>query len=121
MATVLVVDDSPTEQHVCRKILEKHGFEVASVEDGEKSLETARVLQPELILMDVVMPGMNGFQATRQLNRNPDTAHIPIIIITTKDQETDRVWGMRQGARDYIVKPVTERQLIASVKAVLAD
>lgn len=119
MATVLVVDDSPTEQHVCRKILERHGFQVESVEDGEHSLERARELLPDVILMDIVMPGMNGFQATRQLGRTPETAHIPVIIITTKDQETDRVWGMRQGARDYIVKPVREDALIASVKAVL--
>ncbi|MDZ7748058.1 MAG: response regulator [Halofilum sp. (in: g-proteobacteria)] len=119
MATVLVVDDSPTEQHVCRKILERHGFEVESVEDGEHSLERARELRPDVILMDVVMPGMNGFQATRQLVRTPETSHIPVIIITTKDQETDRVWGMRQGARDYIVKPVREDALVAAVKAVL--
>ena len=119
MTTVLVVDDSPTEQHVCRKILEKHGFDVVPIDDGEHSLAKARELMPDVILMDVVMPGMNGFQATRQLARTPDTAHIPVIIITTKDQDTDRVWGMRQGARDYIVKPVREDALIASVKAVL--
>jgi twitching motility two-component system response regulator PilH len=119
MTKVLVVDDSPTEQHVCRKILEKHGFEVVSLADGEQSLEQARELRPDVILMDVVMPGMNGFQATRQLARSPDTAHIPVIIITTKDQDTDRVWGLRQGARDYIVKPVREQQLVASVNAVL--
>ena len=119
MATVLVVDDSPTEQHVCRRILEKNGFEVVSVEDGEHGLEKAREVRPDVILMDVVMPGMNGFQATRQLARSSDTAHIPVIIITTKDQETDKVWGMRQGARDYIVKPVREDALIASMRAVL--
>ena len=119
MAKVLVVDDSPTEQHVCRKILEKHGFEVESAEDGEHSLERARELKPDLILMDVVMPGMNGFQATRQLAKEPDTADIPVIIITTKDQETDKVWGLRQGARDYIVKPVKENDLVSRVQALL--
>jgi len=121
MARVLVVDDSPTEQHVCRKILEKHGFEVESVEDGEHSLEKAKELQPDVILMDVVMPGMNGFQATRHLAKTAETANIPVIIITTKDQETDKVWGMRQGARDYIVKPVKEDALIKAVNAVLEE
>ncbi len=119
MTTVLIVDDSPTEQHLCRKILEKHGYEVASVDDGQHSLEKAQEVEPSVILMDVVMPGMNGFQATRQLAKSPQTAHIPVIIVTTKDQETDRVWGMRQGARDYIVKPVREEALIASVKGAL--
>ncbi len=121
MATVLVVDDSPTEQHVCRKLLEKNGHEVVSVEDGEHALERAREVKPDVILMDVVMPGMNGFQATRQLSRDPATAAIPVIIVTTKDQETDRVWGMRQGARDFLVKPVKEDALVASMKAVLED
>jgi twitching motility two-component system response regulator PilH len=119
MTTVLVVDDSPTELQLCRKILEKHGYDVESVEDGEHSLEKAQEVEPAVILMDVVMPGMNGFQATRQLAKSPQTAHIPVIIVTTKDQETDRVWGMRQGARDYLVKPVREDALIASVQGAL--
>jgi len=121
MTTVLVVDDSPTEQQLCRRILESHGYNVEAAEDGEYSLEKAQQVGPDVILMDVVMPGMNGFQATRQLAKSADTAHIPVIIVTTKDQETDRVWGMRQGARDYIVKPVREEALIASVKEALAD
>ncbi len=119
MPTVLIVDDSPTELYACQKILEKHGYEVETATDGESSLERAQQVKPDLILMDVVMPGMNGFQATRQLNKNSDTAQIPVIIITTKDQETDRVWGLRQGARDYIVKPVKENDLIARVQSVL--
>lgn len=121
MPTVLIVDDSPTEVHAYQQMLEKHGFAVESASDGEASLKMAEDVRPDLILMDVVMPGMNGFQATRQLNKNPDTARIPIIIITTKDQETDKVWGLRQGARDYIVKPVKENDLISRVQAILGD
>lgn len=119
MATVLIVDDSPTEVHAYQQMLEKHGFEVESATDGEASLQKAREVKPDLILMDVVMPGMNGFQATRSLAKDPETAGIPVIIITTKDQETDKVWGLRQGARDYIVKPVREDDLVKHVTDVL--
>ena len=116
MPTVLIVDDSPTEIHVYQSILKKHGYTVEVAESGEDGIAKAKVLRPDLILMDVVMPGMNGFQATRELSRNKVTAGIPIIIITTKDQETDKVWGLRQGAKDYIVKPVKENVLMQHVK-----
>ncbi|HKK13953.1 MAG TPA: response regulator [Gammaproteobacteria bacterium] len=119
MARILIVDDSPTEIHVLKNLLDKNGFETLSAQSGEEGIEKAKQDQPDLILMDVVMPGMNGFQATRQLTRNADTASIPVIIVTTKDQETDRVWGMRQGARDYITKPVSEGDLVGKVKAAL--
>ena len=121
MATVLIVDDSPTERYSATRILEKYGYEVDFTPDGESSLEKALEIMPDLILMDVVMPGMNGFQATRALSKNPDTAHIPIVIVTTKDQETDKVWGLRQGARDYVVKPVKENDLISRVQAILGE
>lgn len=120
MATVLVVDDSPTEVHVFQSALEKNGYEVRVANSGEEGVAMAEQIKPDLILMDVVMPGMNGFQATRHLHRNQETASIPVIIVTTKDQETDRVWGMRQGASDYLVKPVPERDLLDSVETVLA-
>lgn len=120
MTTVLIVDDSPTERYNATRILERHGYDVEFTTDGESSLEKALEVKPDLILMDVVMPGMNGFQATRALSKNPETAGIPIIIVTTKDQETDKVWGLRQGARDYVVKPVKENDLISRVQAVLA-
>ena len=120
MATVLVVDDSPTEVHVFQSALEKNGYAVWVANTGEAGLEMAKNLKPDLILMDVVMPGINGFQATRQLHRGKETSSIPIIIVTTKDQETDKVWGMRQGASDYLVKPVQESDLIRTVKAALA-
>ncbi|MEJ2644356.1 MAG: response regulator [Gammaproteobacteria bacterium] len=119
MARILIVDDSPTEIHVLKKLLDKNGFETLTAQSGEEGIETAKREQPDLILMDVVMPGLNGFQATRQLARGEDTSAIPIIIVTTKDQETDRVWGMRQGAKDYITKPVSEGDLVGKVKAAL--
>ncbi len=119
MATVLIVDDSPTEVHVYQNMLKKHGYTVEVAENGEEGIAKARAVRPDLILMDVVMPGINGFQATRELSRNEATAGIPIIIITTKDQETDKVWGLRQGAKDYIVKPVKENVLIQRVSAIV--
>ncbi len=120
MARILVVDDSPTEVHVLQTMLEKHGHEVMVATSGEEGIEVARQNNPDMVLMDVVMPGMNGFQATRQLAKLPQTANIPVIIVTTKDQETDKVWAMRQGARDYIVKPVQEKALIERVDTTLA-
>lgn len=120
MVQVLIVDDSPTEAHVLKGMLEKHGFEVETAQNGTEGIERARTLKPDLILMDVVMPGLNGFQATRQLTRDPETSDIPIIIVTTKDQDTDRVWGLRQGAKDFLTKPVSERNLVEKIGLVLA-
>jgi len=119
MAQILIVDDSPTEAHVLKGLLEKNGFEVETAENGTEGIERAKELKPDLILMDVVMPGLNGFQATRQLTKGSETSGIPVIIVTTKDQETDRVWGMRQGAKDFISKPVTEKILMEKISAVL--
>lgn len=119
MAHILIVDDSPTEVHVLKTMLEKNGFQTSSALSGEEGIAKARQEKPDLILMDVVMPGINGFQATRQLTKDPETASIPVIIVTTKDQETDRVWGLRQGAKDYIAKPATEADLVGKIKAVL--
>ena len=119
MAQILIVDDSPTEAHVLKGMLEKNGFEIETAENGTEGIERARELKPDLILMDVVMPGLNGFQATRQLTKDPETSHIPVIIVTTKDQETDRVWGMRQGAKDFLTKPVAEKTLMEKINAVL--
>ncbi|MDH3355179.1 MAG: response regulator [Chromatiales bacterium] len=115
MAHILIVDDSPTEVHVLTSMLEGAGHTVYSANNGEAGIEMAKELKPSLILMDVVMPGMNGFQATRQLTRAEETANIPVIIVTTKDQETDRVWGLRQGAKDYLTKPVDEAQLMGKI------
>ncbi|VAW56294.1 twitching motility protein PilH [hydrothermal vent metagenome] len=120
MANILIVDDSPTEVHVFKTMLEKNGHTVVISETGEEGIEKAKEVLPDLVLMDIVMPGINGFQATRQLATIEQTAHIPVIIVTTKDQETDKVWGIRQGAKDYIVKPVKESDLMARVNAALA-
>lgn len=119
MARILIVDDSPTEMHVLKSMLEKNGFQTLTATSGEEGVQVATAEKPDLVLMDVVMPGLNGFQATRQLTKNKDTASIPVIICTTKDQETDRVWGMRQGATDYITKPVTEADLVGKIKGAL--
>ncbi|TCK17143.1 twitching motility two-component system response regulator PilH [Thiogranum longum] len=120
MAQILIVDDSPTEAHILKGMLEKNGFEIETAENGTEGIERAKELKPDLILMDVVMPGLNGFQATRQLTKNTETADIPVIIVTTKDQETDRVWGLRQGAKDFLTKPVAEKTLMEKINAILA-
>ena len=121
MTHILIIDDSPTEVHVFRNMLLNNDLGVSVARNGEEGIEKAIETRPDCILMDVVMPGKNGFQATRDLSRNPATSTIPVIIITTKDQETDRIWGMRQGARDYIVKPADERDLIARINRVLGS
>ena len=117
---VLIIDDSPTEAHVVKGYLTKHGMEVLVAHDAESGIKLAKEEQPDAILMDVVMPGMNGFQATRYLTKDAQTSNIPIIILTTKGAETDRVWGMRQGAMDYLVKPVEENELIGRLNSMLS-
>ena len=115
--TILVVDDSPTDRQYLSDILAKSGYQVSTAESAEEALDKVRRERPDLVLMDVVMPGQNGYQATRALSKDSATKDIPIIICTTKGQETDRVWGMRQGARDYIVKPVSQADLLAKIAA----
>ncbi|TEU30796.1 response regulator [Alkanindiges illinoisensis] len=120
MARILVIDDSPTETYRFREILQRNGHEVLEAANGADGISVARAELPDLILMDVVMPGINGFQATRQLTRGAETKHIPIVIVSTKDQETDRVWGKRQGARDYLTKPIEETSLIRVIHQLLS-
>ena len=119
MARILVVDDSPTETEAFRAVLEKNGHEVLNAENGADGVAVARQELPDLVLMDIVMPGLNGFQATRQLTRSPETKNIPVVIVTTNDQETDRVWGKRQGASGYLVKPVSESRLLSEINALI--
>lgn len=119
MANILIVDDSPTEIHVLTTILEKNGFSVSVANNGEEGVDKAKSEKPDLILMDVVMPGMNGFQAARQISTDPETNNIPIIIVSTKDQETDKMWGLRQGAKDYVTKPAKEKDLISKINSLL--
>jgi twitching motility two-component system response regulator PilH len=114
---VMVVDDSPTEIHLLREMLGKNGFSVSVANSGEEAITRSKTEKPDLILMDVVMPGMSGFEATRAITRDPVTQNIPVIICTTKGQETDKAWGLRQGAKDYIVKPVTEKVLMEKIRA----
>ena len=120
MSQIMIVDDSPTDTHLLKKILEKNGYNTLTAADAGEGIQVAKREKPDLILMDVVMPGLNGFQATRELSSDPDTSTIPVIIVTRKDQKVDRVWGMRQGARDYITKPVKEGTLMSLIKEALA-
>ncbi|MGE5616946.1 MAG: response regulator [Bacillota bacterium] len=114
---IMVVDDSPTERAFMEGLLKKRGYEVLLVDSGEQAIDRAKSEKPDLILMDVVMPGLNGFQATRAITRDESTKHIPVIICTTKDQETDKIWGLRQGAKDYVTKPLNETELVEKIKA----
>ena len=119
MARILIVDDSPSQLMGIRRIVEKLGHEALTAEDGAAGVEAAKRELPDLILMDVVMPNLNGFQATRSITREPSTKHIPIVLVTTKDQDTDRVWGMRQGAKAYITKPFSESELADMIQQML--
>ena len=114
---ILVVDDSKTELYHLSDILGKRGYRVRTAENGDEAMRRLGEETPDLILMDVVMPGQNGFQLTRAITRDPRFASVPVIMCTSKNQETDKVWGMRQGARDYIVKPVNGDELVAKIKA----
>lgn len=113
---ILIVDDSKTELHHLSDILGKRGYLVRTAENGEEAMRRLEEDKPDLILMDVVMPGQNGFQLTRTITRDPRYAGLPVIMCTSKNQETDRVWGLRQGAKDYVVKPVVADELIAKIK-----
>ena len=114
---ILLVDDSKTELHFLSELLAKRGYGVRTAENGEEAMRRLGEEKPDLILMDVVMPGQNGFQLTRAITRDPRFIDVPVIMCTSKNQETDRVWGMRQGARDYIVKPVDADELVSKIKA----
>lgn len=116
---ILIVDDSPTDLHVMQQALEKGGYRTEIALDGEDAIRKTKALKPALVLMDIVMPGMNGFQATRELVNDPETKAIPVVMITSKAEESDRIWGLRQGAVDYLVKPLSPQELVARVGAAL--
>ena len=120
MAHILIIDDSPTDVRVFTTLLEKSGHRVSSAASAEAGIALAKRERPDLVIMDVIMPGMNGFQATRTLSRETETSEIPILIVTTKSMETDRVWGLRQGAKDFMVKPVAEQDLLARINKLLS-
>ncbi len=119
MARILLIEDSPTDTAVLTRLLERHGHQVLASASAEDGIEVCKKELPDVVLMDVVLPGMNGFQATRALSREPATRGIPVLIVSTKGMDTDRAWGMRQGARDYIVKPPSEDALIARIDQLL--
>ena len=114
---ILVVDDSATDRQYLTEMLQQAGFNVITAENGEECLTKVDAEQPDMVLMDVVMPGLNGFQATRALSKNPATAHIPVIMCTGKEQATDRLWALRQGAKDCVIKPVSTEELLAKIEA----
>lgn len=120
MAKVLIVDDSPTQIFVLKKLIEKWGHETLIAENGDQALEIARQEQPDVILMDIIMPGMSGFQATRKLAKDEATHDIPVIFVSTKDGEADRVWGMRQGAIGFVTKPVNPDALLSAITDAVA-
>ncbi|MDF1779686.1 MAG: response regulator [Alcanivoracaceae bacterium] len=119
MAKILVVDDSPTQLTNLVKIVQNHGHTTVTATNGLEGYEVAKQEKPDLILMDVVMPELNGFQATRKITRDTETQHIPVILVTTKDQHTDKVWGERQGAAGYLIKPPQESELISKINELL--
>lgn len=119
MARILLIEDSPTDTAVLTKLLERNGHQVLASSSAEEGIEVCKRELPELVLMDLVLPGMNGFQATRALSRDELTKQIPVLIVSTKGMETDKAWGMRQGARDYVVKPPVESDLIGRIDALL--
>jgi len=121
MAHVLVVDDSATDQYAFRSMLEKNGYQVSVAENGRQGVDLATKVIPDVILMDVVMPELNGFQATRELSRSSVTGDIPVIMVTTKDGETDVLWAKRQGAKAYLVKPAKEKDLMKTIKEMLGS
>lgn len=114
---IMIVDDSATDRFYLNEMLSRNGYVVSQAETGEEALERVRVELPDLVIMDVIMPGLNGFQTTRALTKAPETTHIPVIMCTGKEQLTDRVWALRQGAKECVIKPVEEADLLAKIAA----
>lgn len=120
MSKILIVDDSPTQLYSLRQIVERGGHQILTAESGEQALELASDENPEVILMDIVMPGMSGYQAKRRLSKADSTRHIPVIFVTNKDGEADRAWGLRQGAYEYVTKPVNPNILLTAISEAMA-
>jgi twitching motility two-component system response regulator PilH len=114
---ILIVDDSPTDRQFLLEVLSRAGYQCVTAENGDEAIAKSKTERPDLILMDVVMPGTSGYQATRAITRDDATKHIPVIMCTSKNQETDRIWGLRQGARDYLMKPIDAKALVAKIVA----
>jgi len=120
MTKVLIVDDSPTQLYQLRQIVEQAGHQIVTAESGERAIELASCENPAVILMDIVMPGMSGYQAKRQLSRDETTRHIPVIFVSSKDGDADRAWGLRQGAKEYVTKPVNPNLLLTAISEAMA-
>jgi twitching motility two-component system response regulator PilH len=120
MSKILIVDDSPAQLYQLQQMVEKVGHQAVTAASGEDAIEIASKQNPELILMDIVMPGMSGYTATRKLSRNTSTSHIPVIFVSSKDGDADRAWGLRQGAKDYVTKPVNRNVLLTAISSVMA-
>jgi twitching motility two-component system response regulator PilH len=114
---ILIVDDSATARRFLADVLGKGGYDVITAESGDEAITKTREELPDLVLMDVVMPGTNGFQATRAITKDEATKHIPVMILSCKDMETDRIWGLRQGAREFLSKPIEGPALLAKISA----
>jgi twitching motility two-component system response regulator PilH len=117
---ILIVDDSSTVRHFLFDVLVKAGYEVVSAETGDEAIIKVKAEMPDLVLMDVIMPGINGYQATRTITKDEATKHIPVLILTSKDMETDRIWGMRQGASALLSKPIDPAVLLAKISELSA-
>ncbi len=120
MPKVLIVDDSPAQLYTLRQLVEQAGHQAVTADSGEQALEVAASEHPAVILMDIVMPGMNGYQTKRRLSRIESTRHIPVIFVSRRDGEADREWGLRQGAREYVTKPVDPRRLLTAIAEAMA-
>ncbi len=120
MAHILIIDDSPTDAYLVKNMLESQGYQTTEASNGEEGIQKAKDIKPNLIIMDVVMPGLNGFQATRKITKSPETSHIPVVIVSSKNMESDKAWGIMQGAKDFLVKPVEQKQLLDVVKKLLS-
>jgi twitching motility two-component system response regulator PilH len=116
---ILIVDDSPTDAYLVKNILESHGYKTSELSSGAEAVEKAKDIKPNLILMDVVMPGLNGFQATRKITKAPETSSIPVVIVSSKNMESDKAWGLMQGAKEFLVKPVKQDELLAVIKKLI--
>jgi twitching motility two-component system response regulator PilH len=120
MAHILIIDDSPADTNIVKNMLETQGYQTSEANNGEEGIQKAKDTQPNLVIMDVVMPGLNGFQATRKITKSPDTKSIPVLIVSSKNMESDRAWGLMQGAKDFLVKPIKQDELLTTVKKWLA-
>jgi twitching motility two-component system response regulator PilH len=120
MPKVLIVDDSPAQLYGLRRIVESGGHQAVIADSGEEALRLAANERPEVILMDIVMPGMSGYQAARKLSKSESTRHIPVIFVSARSGEADRAWGLRQGAREYVTKPVNQNALLSAISEVMA-